>query len=81
MTTVTITVNDEARTLAQGATCRTLVEELTGRTIRDDGRPTEGAGLGIAVALDGNLVPRTHWNTTTLRDGHAVEVVTAVQGG
>ena len=38
-------------------------------------------GRGIAVALDGAVVPRGAWSTTRLRDGAAVEVLTAVQGG
>lgn len=39
------------------------------------------AGRGIAVALDGAVVPRGSWSTTRLTDGAAVEVLTAVQGG
>lgn len=36
---------------------------------------------GIAVALDGEVVPRAHWEGTTVADGASVEIVTAVQGG
>jgi sulfur carrier protein len=36
---------------------------------------------GIAVALDGTVVPRTLLNQTGLHEGARVEVVTAVQGG
>lgn len=56
-TDVTITVNEESRTLPAGATCRDLVQQLTGREVGADGRPTQGAGLGIALAVDGALVP------------------------
>ncbi|MHB8263172.1 MAG: sulfur carrier protein ThiS [Acidimicrobiales bacterium] len=36
---------------------------------------------GIAVAMDGAIVPRSEWNTTELPAGSKVEVVTAVAGG
>jgi sulfur carrier protein len=36
---------------------------------------------GVAVALDGEVVPRGSWATTPLHEGQAVEVLRAVQGG
>lgn len=36
---------------------------------------------GIAVAVNGEVVPRATWPVVVLRDGDVVEVVTAVQGG
>ena len=36
---------------------------------------------GIAVAVDGEVVPRGAWNATELHDGAQVEVLQAVQGG
>jgi sulfur carrier protein len=36
---------------------------------------------GVAVAVDGVVVPRTRHAATVLDDGSRVEVVTAVQGG
>jgi sulfur carrier protein len=36
---------------------------------------------GVAVAVDGEVVPKAQWATTPLRDGARVEVLTAVQGG
>jgi sulfur carrier protein len=36
---------------------------------------------GVAVALDGEVVPRGQWATTEVRDGQQVEVLRAVQGG
>lgn len=41
----------------------------------------DGAPRGVAVALDDAVVPRGAWDTTTVRPGDRVEVVTAVQGG
>ena len=35
----------------------------------------------MAVALDGEVVPRGEWASTELRDGQELEVLHAVQGG
>jgi sulfur carrier protein len=36
---------------------------------------------GIAVAVDGEVVPRAGWRTFAIADGARVEVLTAMQGG
>ncbi|MBV9922359.1 MAG: sulfur carrier protein ThiS [Pseudonocardia sp.] len=36
---------------------------------------------GVAVAVDGSVVPRAAWAATVLVEGARVEVLTAVQGG
>lgn len=36
---------------------------------------------GVAVAVNGTVVPRGYWETRRLVDGDEVDVVTAVQGG
>ena len=36
---------------------------------------------GIAVAINGAMVPRAAWAQTTLRPGDSVEIVRARQGG
>lgn len=66
-----VTVNGEPRRLPAGATVASVVEELTGRP----------GGRGVAVAIAGTVVPRGEWETTTLGEGAAIEVVSAVQGG
>jgi sulfur carrier protein len=38
-------------------------------------------GRGVAVAVDGEVVPRGEWERLELRDGQQVEVLRAVQGG
>ena len=38
-------------------------------------------GRGVAVALDGEVVPRGEWASTEVREGQQVEVLRAVQGG
>jgi sulfur carrier protein len=36
---------------------------------------------GVAVAVDGEVVPRAGWETFVLPDAARVEVLTAMQGG
>jgi sulfur carrier protein len=36
---------------------------------------------GVAVAVDREVVPRSQWGETSLREGQRVEVLEAVQGG
>jgi thiazole synthase len=66
-----IELNGEPRQLPPGATLDVAVHE-------------SGAGegaRGVAVALDGEVVPRGEWERTPLREGQAVEVLAAIQGG
>jgi sulfur carrier protein len=65
-----VTLNGERRELGDRATIETAVQAI--------GAP---GGHGVAVALDGEVVPRGEWATTEVRDGQQVEVLHAVQGG
>lgn len=40
-----------------------------------------GQAPGIAVAVNGEVVPRAEWASHTLRPGDVVDVVGAAQGG
>jgi sulfur carrier protein len=40
-----------------------------------------GAGRGVAVAVDAEVVPRGQWPDHELHDGARVEVLRAIQGG
>ncbi|MFU8851043.1 sulfur carrier protein ThiS [Micromonospora sp. SL1-18] len=62
-------VNGAGRTLPGGATVADVVRAAT-----DQRR-------GLAVAVNGEVVPRGGWSATTLRDGDRVEVLSAAQGG
>ncbi|GAB3644868.1 sulfur carrier protein ThiS [Glycomyces tarimensis] len=44
------------------------------------GKPDAALGRGTAVAVNGEVVPRSEWDRPLL-DGDAVEVLTATQGG
>ena len=39
------------------------------------------ARIDVAAAVDGSVVPRSQWPTTTVGPDAQVEVVTAMQGG
>ncbi len=59
-------VNGQEREVDAGTTVATLVP---------DGRP------GVAVALDGEVVPRSAWERTELAEGQSVEILEAKAGG
>ena len=66
---VPVTLNGEPRDLPDGSSVAQAVAELT------------AAETGVAAAINGDVVPRSSWTATVLRDGDQIEVVTAVQGG
>jgi sulfur carrier protein len=66
----TIRVNGESEPLA-AATLAALIAE----------KAIDTAQRGIAVALNGAVVPRAAWGETPLKPGDNVEIVRARQGG
>jgi sulfur carrier protein len=76
-----IILNGAGHTLADGASITTLVSEVTGRALASDGHATGGRKIGVAVARNAHVVPRSLWFATALAEGDDVELVTAVQGG
>jgi sulfur carrier protein len=66
---VRVTVNGQARDLAEDTTLDTVVAALS------------AAPSGIAAAVNEAVVPRGRWAGTALADGDRVEILTAVQGG
>ena len=64
-----IRVNGAARALEHGQTLDALVRALALE------------GKRIAVELNGEIVPRSRYADTRLRDGDRVEIVGAVGGG
>ena len=69
---------------------RALVSiKLNGKNTEFQGSPTVTALLDslninpqqVAVAVNGDVLPRDAWATTALRDGDSVEIVRAVGGG
>lgn len=77
----TIQLNGDAATLAAGTTVADLVTAVTGRAILPTGQPADGGRLGVAVARNAHIVPRSRWSATAVEADDDVEIVTAVQGG
>jgi len=65
-----VVVNGEARSVA-ASTMRELLAELG----------LDAEGRGVAIARDGEIVPRGSWSTTRIGPGDRIEIVGAVQGG
>jgi sulfur carrier protein len=66
---VELTVNGAAQTVTDGTTLAELITLI------------HGDGRGIAVAVDGDVVPRPEWPRHELTGGQEIELVTAMQGG
>jgi sulfur carrier protein len=66
-----ITVNGTEARLSAGARIADVLNELG----------VEPGRRGVAIAIDGEVVPRTEWDTTSLAEDARVEVVQAIQGG
>ncbi|WP_115787935.1 MULTISPECIES: sulfur carrier protein ThiS [Arthrobacter] len=76
-----IKLNGDHRSIGDGASVTTLVTELTGRGLDASGQATDGRKIGVAVARNAEVVPRSQWAATALAEGDELEIVTAVQGG
>jgi sulfur carrier protein len=68
---VKILLNGESHDLRDGATVVDAVAASGAPESHD----------GVAVAVDGEVVPRGRWSDQPLAEGQHVEVLTAVQGG
>jgi sulfur carrier protein len=66
----TIQVNGRSEPLA-AASLAALIEA----------KSDEIPARGIAIALNGSVVPRASWATTRLNDGDRIEIVRVMQGG
>jgi sulfur carrier protein len=67
---VNLILNGEAREVATGVTVATIVKQLGHLTDK-----------GLAVALNGEVVPRSAWDASQLHEGDRIEVLSATQGG
>jgi sulfur carrier protein len=56
-------------------------DEFLGETVAEILSRRAIDSRGIAVALDGEVVRRSAWQSTVIPDGAAVEIVTAAAGG
>jgi sulfur carrier protein len=65
-----IFVNGEPRERA-GATVAELLADLG----------VETSARGVAVAVDGEVIPRAEWGVRRVNEGERVEALSAMQGG
>ncbi len=68
---MTVELNGRRVELTDGASVGEAVERAA----------ANGGRRGVAVAVDGEVVPRSAWTQTTLREGQKIEIVGAIQGG
>ena len=66
-----VAVNGTATEIPDEATVAAVLTQLN----------VAAAGRGVAVAVQGEVVPRAEWVTMPLRDGDRIEIVAAIQGG
>lgn len=66
-----VVLNGEPRELPDGCSVSSAVEASG----------AEPGGRGVAVAIDGEVLPRGRWDAVELQPGQRVEVLQAVQGG
>ena len=64
-----LTINGQAQDRPGTCSVATLVAEVI------------AAQRGVAVAVNGTVVPRSTWSEVDLVDGDRIEVLTAAQGG
>jgi sulfur carrier protein len=76
-----IKLNGAVHAVDDGASVTTLISQVTGRNLAPNGQAADGRKLGVAVARNSEVVPRSQWYVTALAEGDDVELVTAVQGG
>jgi sulfur carrier protein len=73
-----VTVNGEPRTLDGSPTVADVVSQVSG------GAPVRKVpflGRGVAIAVNGEVVPRSTWPGHPISEGDRIEILTAVQGG
>jgi thiazole synthase len=66
-----IELNGERVELRDGATVATAI----------DASGAAADQRGVAVAVDGEVIPKSEWETTALSEGQEIEVLAAIQGG
>jgi sulfur carrier protein len=76
MSPLAVSINGENASVEAGTTVLELIEER-GRA----GVETARGGRGLAVAINGEVVPRSSWATTRVEDQDAIEILRAVGGG
>ncbi|MCW3078400.1 MAG: thiamine biosynthesis protein ThiS [Bacteroidetes bacterium] len=64
-----ITVNNEIKIISNSS-LHVLLESLLGEKTK-----------GIAIAINQNIIQKNNWSTTSLKEGDAILIIKATQGG
>lgn len=67
---MTLVVNGRSREVAEDTTLQDLVPVRTGKIAR-----------GIAIARNGEVVPKSQWSAVQVRTGDRIEILNAIGGG
>ncbi|OUZ12766.1 hypothetical protein BHE97_00710 [Aeromicrobium sp. PE09-221] len=78
---ISIVLDGTPTKVPAGSTLRETIARHIDRELDASSAPIDGGRLGVAVAVDGMVVPRGDWHDHLMVDGAAVDVVTATQGG
>lgn len=71
MTVIDITINGKTSAVDAGATVADVVHSIG----------VDEHTSGVAVAVNGSVVPRREWPSRRIAAGDVVEIIRAVQGG
>ena len=67
---MTLIVNGDSCEVGEETTIQDLLPE-----------PRNGISRGMAIALNGEVVPRAEWTSVRLQAGDRIEILTAIGGG
>ena len=67
---MTLVINGVQREVGEGSTLRDLLPEAASR-----------GGRGVAIARNGEVVPRSGWSEVRVEPGDRIEILNAVGGG
>jgi sulfur carrier protein len=67
---MTLVVNGVQREVGEGSTLHDLLPE-----------PAHHGGRGVAIARNGEVVPRSGWSDVRVEPGDRIEILNAVGGG
>lgn len=67
---MTITINNQAKQVDENTSLQAFITATLGEKQK-----------GIAVAVDGKIIPQTQWEQTALENNQDVLIIKATQGG
>jgi sulfur carrier protein len=74
-------MTEQSAAIRRAVTVNGSLESLEAATVAELVEARALNATGIAVGLNGRVVPRAAWTTTPLAEGDMVEIVRAMQGG